>query len=269
MSQYFDQPQPGPGGPPQQPGPANRGTKPVLSKPALFSLILSFLGFCAPVGVVAIILGIVGLVTIKKSDGKLTGKPLALAGIIISLISFVTLAITLKNYEAPVQTAFEKAESSMTTANPINGNTPEAIKMAKFVSAQMAIFRKLGFEGTSKEEFKVLCQLNEDSVAFIVELDDLKNYTDDAKKSMADLSWTSARDALAESGVKDGIRMGVGTKGLVLYERVDIGNFIKEGEQKSGGDLIGVKSSATINGDTLESFFPEPAIEMESKEIDE
>jgi hypothetical protein len=64
---------------------------------AIASLILGILGFCTfgLAGIAGLILGIVGLIAINKSAGQLKGGGLAVAGIIISAVSLITLFILL------------------------------------------------------------------------------------------------------------------------------------------------------------------------------
>ena len=64
---------------------------------AIASLILGICGFCTCglTGVVGLVLGIIGLSAIKKSAGQLKGQGLAIAGIVVSAVSLVTLFIAL------------------------------------------------------------------------------------------------------------------------------------------------------------------------------
>jgi len=68
------------------------------SKFAIFSLILAVLGLpplCCITTLPALILGIIGLIEIRKSKGLLKGKGLAIAGIAISLIYLLLLCTLL------------------------------------------------------------------------------------------------------------------------------------------------------------------------------
>lgn len=60
---------------------------PRTSAMAVVSLVISFLGCCSPVGLLAALLGMFSLVGISKSQGRVTGKGLAIAAIIIGLIT--------------------------------------------------------------------------------------------------------------------------------------------------------------------------------------
>jgi len=58
---------------------------------AIFSLVVSIAGFCVPVigGGVGLVLGIAGLRSIRRSNGRLSGRNFATAGIAISATSIV------------------------------------------------------------------------------------------------------------------------------------------------------------------------------------
>ena len=64
---------------------------------AIASLILGILGFCTfgLAGIVGVVLGIVGLIVISRSAGQLKGAGLAVAGLIVSAVSLITLFILL------------------------------------------------------------------------------------------------------------------------------------------------------------------------------
>jgi len=70
---------------------------PKTSGLAITALILGILAFftCALTAIPAIILGIIALVKIEKSGGRITGKGLAVAGIVAPVFSFVLLILLL------------------------------------------------------------------------------------------------------------------------------------------------------------------------------
>ena len=59
---------------------------PKTSRLAIASLVLGILGFCGVTAIVGMILGIVARVQIGRSGGRLQGKGMALAGIILSVV---------------------------------------------------------------------------------------------------------------------------------------------------------------------------------------
>ena len=60
--------------------------KPVLSRMALASLVLSFLSLIVPFGIAALVLGHMSRNRIAKSGGRLRGRWLAFAGLILGYI---------------------------------------------------------------------------------------------------------------------------------------------------------------------------------------
>jgi len=63
---------------------------PITSGLAIWSFVLGILSiFVFPIGLLAIILGIVSIVMIKNSGGKLNGKGFAISGIIVSTLSLL------------------------------------------------------------------------------------------------------------------------------------------------------------------------------------
>lgn len=58
---------------------------------AVTSLILGLLGFCGLTAIVGLILGIIAMVRISKSEGRLKGQGLAIAGVIISAVFLLLL----------------------------------------------------------------------------------------------------------------------------------------------------------------------------------
>ncbi len=80
----------GRGAPPPLPGgpgsavPSTGGPK--TSRLAIASFVLGILGFCGVTAIVGMVLGIVARVQIRRSAGRLQGRGLALAGIILSVV---------------------------------------------------------------------------------------------------------------------------------------------------------------------------------------
>src|SRR5262245_35970619 len=71
--------------------PAAAPTPANTSGMAITSLILGFLGFCGLTAIVGLILGIIAMVRINKSEGRLKGQGLAIAGVIISAVFLLLL----------------------------------------------------------------------------------------------------------------------------------------------------------------------------------
>jgi hypothetical protein len=73
------------------------GEPPRTSVTAVLSLVLSLVGCCLPIGLLGSVLGVLALMGIGKSRGRVTGRGLAVAGIVIGL---VTTAIWIGAYFA-------------------------------------------------------------------------------------------------------------------------------------------------------------------------
>jgi len=73
--------------------PRERGPAPALSGKALASLILGALTFVVPVllAIPAVILGILALVEVNRSNGRLTGRGMAIAGLITATVGNLSL----------------------------------------------------------------------------------------------------------------------------------------------------------------------------------
>lgn len=96
--------------PPSLPNlPPAAATPPKTSGLAIASLILGFLGIaCGVTAIVGLILGIVALVQISKSQGRLTGNGLAIAGVIVSAVFLLLMPALLL---PAISKAKAKAES--------------------------------------------------------------------------------------------------------------------------------------------------------------
>jgi len=75
---------------------------------AIAALVLGILSFftCGITAIPAIILGIVSLVRIEKSGGRITGRGFAIAGIVVPVLGFLPLAILLPALARVRQIAF-------------------------------------------------------------------------------------------------------------------------------------------------------------------
>ena len=84
---------------------------------AVTSLVLGILGFCGLTALVGLILGIVALVRISRSEGRLTGKGLAIAGICVSAFMLLIAIPLMAGLTFP---AFAKAKQRAQTINCVN-----------------------------------------------------------------------------------------------------------------------------------------------------
>jgi hypothetical protein len=91
--------------------------QPKTSGLAITSLVLGVLGFCGITAVVGLILGIIALVKISRSQGRLTGNGFAIAGICVS--GFMLL-LAIPIMAAMLLPALAKAKERAQTINCVN-----------------------------------------------------------------------------------------------------------------------------------------------------
>ena len=60
---------------------------PKTSLAAIFGFIVSLIGCCIPMGILGVVLGAFGLIAVNRSNGRVGGKGLAIAAIIIGLLN--------------------------------------------------------------------------------------------------------------------------------------------------------------------------------------
>ncbi len=122
---------------PFKPGPAGKATG--TSGKAIASLVLgllSFVGMCLT-GIPGLILGIIGLSDVNKSAGRLGGKGLAIAGIVLSTIGiFWTIGAILVGMLLPAVSQVREAARRVTSANNMR---QQALSMHNYHSAYGAL----------------------------------------------------------------------------------------------------------------------------------
>ena len=87
---------------------------------AIASLVLGVLGFCGVTAVVGLILGIVALVKINRSQGGLTGNAFAIAGICVSGCMLLFALFVIPFMAGVTLPAFAKARERAQTINCVN-----------------------------------------------------------------------------------------------------------------------------------------------------
>ena len=277
MSEYINMPAPASGGsvPPQQ-----YQASPKTSGLGIASLVLGILGFCfLPFALAGLIMGIVSMNQIKKSQGRITGKGLALAGVILSSISMVVSAIALItvfskgglegadtsgkiiNPEATVQSA----ESNIITHHKSNdySNSEAGLELSK---AFTTMFKDLSLESTDdlkeRHEFVTHCQLHDDSVVFLTHVPKLRKFDDESKERFCEMAWLTAQLVKRNSGIPAGIDLAVGVKGNVLYQNIYLG---KTGAEVDEASFTAGVTEKTKSSGKLGKYFkgPDPEQELE------
>ena len=122
------------------------------------------------------------------------------------------------------------------------GNSPKAVAVAARFSSNMKKMRELFFEkgssggiSLSQHEFLTCCELQETHCVLIVHVPELRRFTDSAKTSLSTLVWFTAQQTLAsEQAGKPGMKLAIGLRGAVLYDRVLTGTFNADSSPTNG-----------------------------------
>ncbi len=279
--QYFNVPQ-GPSRPPSDKVVRQNSlatTSMVLGIVGLVAAFCLFGGLGIP-GVLAVILGVVALLQIGRSNGAMMGKGKAITGIVLGAISGIfglTIGLAmfsgLRNSTDALESPFRQAERlimSDSDGKIAHGNNAQAEELASRFATQMKEIRDVAIEGDdssfslSGNNFLTYCQLNDDSAAFMVHVPDLRNYEDDAKEFIANTAWAVAQSLLVDTALPDGSRLGVGTKGVLLFDKVYLGRHLKSFADEDSEET-GLTNREGEEGD-LEVFFPKPDPQPEAPE---
>ncbi|NOS68426.1 MAG: DUF4339 domain-containing protein [Verrucomicrobia bacterium] len=135
-----------------------------------------------------------------------------------------------------------------------HGNSPKATAAAAAFAEKLKLSRALLFEGGKKNglsithhEFLTYCELRDSGCAFIVHVPELRRFETDAKESLGALAWAAAQDALLKQGItNEGMRLTIGLRGVILYDRVLIGTL------KTNAESSGVGLTETVVGNNPE-----------------
>jgi hypothetical protein len=257
----------GPGGYYQQPPPSR------LSLPALFSLLSALFApvlfcLCIPTilgSLAAVVLGHIGLYQVQRSEGRLHGAGLAIAGLLLGypllLISGVMAVPYLTGFgegmakSAPdsPEARLNEAESKIMSKNRgvSHGNTPEAEELAQEFGSLMKELREALFTEDKRKaisltggNFVTYCELRDGKCAFLVHVPAYRKFDDDAKESLAELAWMTAQSAV-QGKLAPGDDLAVGMKGSILYGSVMIGK-VAAADEKSQPDEEGTDKDALL-----------------------
>jgi hypothetical protein len=161
---------------------------------------------------------------------------------------------------APGEAEFREANRQIIAGHEgaFFGNTDEARAMAEEYSKSLNILRDNLFTkekptaiGSLEGKFFTYCQLNEDSCVFLVHVPDLRLFTDEAQKSLADLAWMNAQSVLHDKMQHPPKTVVVGVKGLLLYDSILIGDYVAD--PKPGQDGIRTRGSGLQD---MKMFYP-------------
>jgi hypothetical protein len=237
-----------------QPGylpPTSTSTPAIIS--LLFGMFSPFLILFCFVSIissaVAIICGHVALASIRRPENRLTGKGLAIAGLVLGYLTMIAsialLVFFLTRPERPRSTdgpnlrsptgpsdALSMAESNVSSASDGvgTGNSPEATQLASSFAEQMKEVSDKAFTKGRKRLFQLSggnfvthCHLDSDSCVFIVHVPQYRDYADDAKSFLAEIAWQVALNAVGDQLPANG-KLAVALRGTIMYGDIQAGS---------------------------------------------
>ena len=116
---------------------------------------------------------------------------------------------------------------------PASGNSTEATGLALKMALAMTILRDEQFTQSTKkslidqrDNFKVYCDLRTGQCVFLIHVPELRRFEGEAQERLGNLAWKTAQEVLAESKkAAQPVKLGVGMRGNLAYERVLVGLF--------------------------------------------
>lgn len=116
------------------------------------------------------------------------------------------------------------------------GNTEEARALAGRFATLFRQLREIGFSGQQKGmvtqgHFLTYCQVGPDRVCLLIHVPLLRKFSEDAQKSLLQLAWTTVSAMLQG---KRGMQLGVGLRGVLMYDGVATGVVGEEPQQRLG-----------------------------------
>ena len=155
---------------------------------------------------------------------------------------------------------FQEANHAITSARKgsVHGNTERARELAAAYSGLMKELSEAAFTGGGQGivsmtdgEFLVYCQMNEEeSVAFLVHVPQLRQYKDEVRDTLSDLCWKAASTLVKSSGVPEDIELAVALRGTLLYGPIMIDRLQNE------------TTADDRSEESLYRFFPEASEEI-------
>ncbi len=199
----------------------------------------------------AIVTGHVALYNIKTQAGRLHGRGMAWAGLILGYLSlalsFAVIVFLLtwktddngmfaasKQEGSTANVRLRDAELMVTAQSGLEvgmGNTDEARQIAIEFAELMKNLNDELFESgrkrvlqLSRGEFLTYCELHPGSCALIVHVPSYRDYDEDAKAALADIAWTAAITKVSGS-LHPNDDLAVALRGTFLYGDIMLGSF--------------------------------------------
>lgn len=189
-----------------------------------------------------------------------------------ALIAGAGGVMSIINGPVPGKSALEGAESHLgrSSGPAAAGNTKEAQTMATSFSAMLAGIRNVTIENNTSASsnvatgagFRTFCQMGDHGTAFIVNVPDLRKFSDEAKKSIMESAWITSR-MIAEKMNPPPKKLAVAVRGRILYEGAFVGTCSGDFTQNPRAGVESEYKSSEA-GDALTIFFaansPSPAL---------
>ncbi len=183
-------------------------------------------------------------------------RPLFVAAIVVS-----SLAVGCKqDPPKPGQEAFEAANASITVFDGKAGfgNTPDAEQVAARYAVEISKREAEAFEGgkdadkslTTQGKWLTHCQVDRDSVVFLVHVPHLDTYEGEAREALASLAWETAVELSAPLRKPADKSVKVALRGNLLF------GAIAEGRAAGKPTL---KTGAAIEAASLYPHFSNPS----------
>lgn len=233
----------------------------LISFLALLSVCVFFVSL--PLSLAAVVMGHLGYHTVRKNRPYLDGGWQAVTGLCVGYLAMVlSIAIgafimfgpdlTPKPDDGGVASfaerskgiheggskfsakrALDNAESKITAKQNLpagRGNSPEAIELANLFADKLKSISDEAFTSgrkpilqLSRGEYLTFCELHEDRCLFLVHVPSYRNFTSDARKTLAELAWATAQLSVADV-LPPGTQLGVGLRGTLLYGDIMLGS---------------------------------------------
>lgn len=197
---------------------------------------------------VAIVTGHIAHYRIRHSGGRLTGKGLSLAGLILGYTGLLMTAglFAFGAYwtgkfgnepaaeipREPGELALLEVERQIVSDDEgyALGNSDEARDLARRFADRMKELDETLFTQTdatiklSGGQYVTWCERRAGRCAFIVHVPEYRRFDDEAKDVLAQLAWMTAQETAADS-LEPGEELAVGLKGVLLYGAVIVGEY--------------------------------------------